>query len=132
MSRAVIYIRLAGALPAQQQRACLDYCDRHGYAVDSVCTAPAAAVALVEARAVIVVVTAHAGDDRLLARGVAAAGGRLEYARPPRGGRRIVDVAQLAAGMHERGASVDAIAHLLDATADDVRAAIRRAGLDPH
>lgn len=35
MPKAVIYIRYGGATPDQQLLACLAYCDRHGYAVDS-------------------------------------------------------------------------------------------------
>lgn len=125
MTRAVIYLRPTGALPHQQQRACLDYCDRHGYEVRTLAHTAEGAARAVESGADEVVVSAHGGDDRVLARRVAAAGGRLEYVRPPR--RRIsLDPTELIVGMHERGADVDTIAHLLDTRAEDVRGALRQ------
>ena len=127
MTRVVIYLRSTGALPAQQQRACLDYCERHRYAVPSISLTAEGAAALVESGAVEVVVTAHGGDDQVLARRVQSAGGRLEYVREPR--RRInLDPTELIVGMHERGADVATISHLLDAPTADVRLALRRAG----
>lgn len=128
MTRAVIYLRQAGALPAQQQRACLDYCHRHNYVVPGLAQTAEAAAGLVESGAVEVVVTAHGGDDLALARRVQSAGGRLEYVRAPR--RRItLDPHELIVGMHERGADVATISHLLDAPTADVRLALRRAGI---
>jgi len=125
MTHAAIYLRSTGALPEQQQRACLDYCDRHGYQVRTLARAAEGAARAVESGAVEVVVSAHGGDDRLLARRVQDAGGRLEYVRPPR--KRItLDPTELIVGMHERGADVDTIAHLLDARTEDIRSTLRR------
>jgi hypothetical protein len=125
MIYAVIYLRPAGALPAQQQRACLDYCERHGYQVHALAHAVEGAARAVESGTVEVVVSAHGGDDLVLSRRVHAAGGRLEYVRPPR--RRVsLDPTELIVGMHERGADVDTIAHLLDTRAEDVRGALRQ------
>lgn len=129
MDRAVLYLRPSGALPERQARACLDYADRHRYHVDSVTSEWSDAAALVEAGTVAVVVTAHGGDDRPLDQRVRAAGGRLEYARPPAGRARL-DVASLAVGMYQRGAGgITVISHLLDAPSGEVRSALRRAGI---
>lgn len=125
MTRAVIYERPAGALPEQQRRACLDYCERHGYKVCSLARAVEGAARAVESGEAEVVVSAHGGDDKALSRRIHAAGGRLEYVRPPR--RRVhLDPTELIVGMHERGADVDTIAHLLDARPEDVAGALRR------
>jgi hypothetical protein len=124
---AVIYIRSGGAAPEQQQRACLAYCLRHGYNIDSVCDQSAEVAALVDAGTASIVVAAYDGDDRVLTARIQHAGGRVEYARPPRQRVRLHADA-LIAGMYERGASVDTIAHLLDAPAEDIRAALYRAG----
>jgi hypothetical protein len=125
MTHVVIYLRPAGALPEQQQRACLDYCDRHNYDVRSLAHSADGAAAAVESGTVGVVVTAHGGDDHGLTRRVHAAEGRVEYVRPPRR-RTSLDPADLMVGMHERGADVATIAHLLDAPTGDVRRALRR------
>lgn len=125
MTHAVIYLRPTGALPEQQQRACLDYCGRHRYAVRSLAHSADGAAEAVESGEAEVVVTAHGGDDLGLARRVEAAAGRLEYVRPPRR-RATLDPADLIRGMHERGADVATIAHLLDAPTGDVRRALRR------
>lgn len=128
--KAVIYVRTHGALPEQQQAACLEYCQRRRYTADSICHHPADAVALAEAGVIMVVVTAYDEDgDAELARRLHAADVRLEYVRTPRRTVRHVRDDDLAANLHQRGTPVEQIAQILGETTREIRSLLRRAGI---
>lgn len=128
---AVIYVRPGGDLDERQQQTCLAYCARHRYRADSLCFHADDAARLVESGvAQVVVVAFDANGDGDLEVRVRAAGGRLEYARPPR--RTITtEFGRLVAGMFRRGGDVPTIAQLLDQPTSEIREALRRAGLSP-
>lgn len=130
--KVVIYVRTQGALPEQQQTACLDYCQRMRYSADSICHHPADAVALAEAGVITAVVTAYDEDgDESMARLLRAAGVRLEYVRTPRRTIRHVRDDDLAINLHQRGAPVEQIAEFLGEDTREIRAVLRRAGYRP-
>ena len=127
-TRAAILIR-DGALPHQQESACLDYCHRHRYTVTTICRESADAAIVAEVGAVDVVVAAFASaDDRTLEDRVVDAGGRLEYVRKPKVTARV-DLGCVVAGMHRRGAAVADIAHLLEMDTVEVRGHLRQRGV---
>lgn len=125
VDRAAIFIRPDGAPKARQQEACLQYCERHKYHVVSICPELPDCVGLIEDRHVHVIVTAYNGNDAHVERMVRQAGGRLEYVRPPRKTRRM-EPDDVILQMHERGADVPTISHLLDTPTREIRALIDR------
>lgn len=128
--KAVIYIRQSGALPEQQQVACLEYCTRRRYQTESICHHPQDAIALAEAGVITVVVTAYdEEEDGELARRLRCAEVRLEYVRTPRRHVRHVRDDDLALGMHQRGLPVEQIAQVLGEDTREIRALLRRAGI---
>ena len=138
-SRAVIYIQHSPASPPaeRQLEVCLTYCESAGYELDAIIPGDLGdAAALVESGRVDVVITGH--DSRaaheLAARIVGA--GRVEAVHPeprviepPRSG--ITKYGELIHRWFRRGRSVQQIAEDIDGDTTDVRAILRKYGVDP-
>jgi hypothetical protein len=117
---AVIFIHQCGVPAELQESACLEYCQRKQYTVDSVCSEPGDAAALVESGSAGVIVAAfRRSEDRAMGQRVHAAGGRVEYTRTPPAARPL-DSDDLAAALHERGNTVEQIAQMLGESTQEI------------
>lgn len=119
---AVILIRRDGVPAELQEAACLGYCERNRYELDSISTDPDGAAALVETGVAQVIVAAYRrSEDKAIVRRIRTAG-RVEYVRNPPG--RQLDAVDLAVALHDRGASVEQIADLLGESTRDITATL--------
>lgn len=137
--RAAIYIQHTPASPPpeRQLEACLAYCEAEGYQLDAIIPGDLGdAAALVESGRVDVVVAGHGSRAVQQLAGDVAGAGRVEVVHPvprviepPRSG--LAKYGDLILRWFRRGKSVQRIAEDLDGDTTDVRAILRKYGVDP-
>lgn len=118
--RAVLLLVVSSLDAQRQQVALLHHAARRAYLVEGLTFDPAAALALLRDRFAEVILAPFQVDGLdVVADQAAAAGGRLEYVRPPRSHAK--PPTDLVVQLHARGADDALIAHLLDVPLGEVR-----------